>query len=209
MAKETKLKIPLYFQPRGKAYCGAAAAKMVLSFYGKHISLVQIAKELRLGKRRGVKMAALGRWFLLRGFNVTLIAWWRGLPASFTRLAGSALRREEVRWCRRKQNNLRRDLLRFLEAGGIFEPRPVSVQDISKSLKRGIPPILNLNVLRLWKRNGWNGGHFVVPASLGPASMVVNDPNRRYGGRKEYSLTDILHACYSWSGGALFIAPKK
>lgn len=181
---------------------------MVLAYHGRTFSLGRLVREMGVRKSRGVRLAAMGLWFLKHGFEATIIAWWDRLPASFLKLTGDALRKEQLRWCARKQTALRREIKKFLKAGGKFEPRPVTFDDISVVLKKGEPPILNIRILRLWLRNGWRGGHFVVPVSLQGSSIIINDSNATYGGRKEYSLTDILYACYSWSAGALFISPR-
>ncbi len=201
------LRVPLCFQPKGKPYCGAAAAKMVFAYHdGRSVSIGRLVREIGVREKRGVRMQAIGRWFLAHGFNATIVAWWKGLPASFLRLKGDALRREQLRWCKRKRTAQRREMRLFLEAGGKFEPRPVTIGDIENTLKRREPPILNMDVLRLYKRNGRRGGHYVVPVSVKKSSIVVNDSNATHGGRKEYSFMDILHACYSHSAGALFIS---
>ena len=72
----------LKIKPRkqeGRVWCGPACAQMVLSRYRIKMSQRKIAKQLQIIKG-GVDIAALGRFFLNKGFDVTLKFWIRGIP---------------------------------------------------------------------------------------------------------------------------------
>lgn len=54
--------VPLFQQPVGSPYCGAACARMILAFYGRNMSLNKIVSEIDMTST-GVDMAKIGSFF--------------------------------------------------------------------------------------------------------------------------------------------------
>src|SRR5688572_9600412 len=206
------LRVPLIHQPWHKPYCGAASGQMVLAYHGIMIPQRRIVRDMRVTETKGVDMLKMSLYFLRLGFEVTLVGWFKDLPHRLFRMKGDALRDELIRWSRRrtKSGTRRRSwpFAEFFRLGGRYEPRPVTAKDLHAAIARREPPILNLDVATLWGLPHRQAGHYVVPIRVRGGKITVRDPNRNHGGTKTYPLADVLHACYRWSAGALFVRPK-
>lgn len=62
------LKIPLFFQPGDKPYCGPACLKMALAFYGQKHTLKELVSNLPM-TITGIDMCAMGLLLLRMGFS--------------------------------------------------------------------------------------------------------------------------------------------
>lgn len=101
-------------------------------------------------------------------------------------------------------------MIKFIEAGGTVTPEPVSFAEIQRALDEKLPSILNLDVGPMWALPDKEAGHFVVPVDIrGEETIVLNDPNRKYGGVVKYPIESVIHACYIWRSSCLFIEPKR
>lgn len=216
MSADVSCDVPLCFQPPRSMLCGAAAARMVLAYHGRRYSVRRLAREMRVRKTRGIDRLELGVWFLENGFDVILRACFGSMPGSFVALPLERVNREVLRWCGRDveypswtRRMFRRVFPRFVERGGVFVPRPVTVDDIRESLKRKEPPIMSIAVGGIYAMRTWSMGHYVVPAAVRGDDMVINDPHRKRGGRKRYPIETLMHACYMLHGAALFVRPKE
>lgn len=214
MAKMKKLDVPLTMQPKDSAWCGAACAHMLMRYHGTRISLRRLAQELRVGSA-GILSPRLGTWFLEHGYDVTIMGYEDAFPNRFIALDADEARAEVLDWCARethdlswKRKALRRIFPPFFEAGGKFLPRPVSRRDIRSTLRRGLPPIIAIDVVTLYLTREWTDPHYVVVTGMGRDKIAVNDPYPEYGGTVEYDLDRFLHACYRNSAEALFIKPR-
>lgn len=212
--KNVSCRVPLFFQPKGQPYCGAVASKMVLAYHGRNYSLRRIVREMGVRRTRGIDLPSMGSWFLENEFDATLVACLKCLPPRFVSLSPEKVNDEVLRWCRRKVEEpdhlrrlYRRVLPQFLERGGVFVPRPVAMCDLKNALRRKEPPILNLTVGGLYGIRTWSAGHYVVPAAFKGREVMINDSSSR-GGRKRYTADELLHACYAWTSGALFVKPR-
>lgn len=214
--KDVSCRVPLFFQPKGKPYCGAVASKMVLAYHGRSYSLRRLVSEMGVRKTRGIDLPTMGSWFLENDFDATIVVCLECLPPRFVSLSPGRVNKEVLRWCRREVKNkdderrlYSRTLPGFLKSGGILVPRPVTLRDLKNALRRKEPPILNLTVGGLYGIRTWNAGHYVVPVAFKGREVTVNDSNRRYGGRKRYTVDELLHACYAMRSGALFVKSRK
>lgn len=214
MAALRKLDVPLTMQPRNSAWCGAACAHMLTRYHGTRTSLRRLAQELRVGSS-GILSPRLGTWFLEHGFDVTIIGYEDAFPNRFITLDADEARVEVLDWCAREtkdlswhRKSLRRVFPHFFEAGGKFLPRPVSRRDIRSALRRGLPPIIAIDVVTLYLTRERVDPHYVVVTGLSRDTIALNDPYPEYGGAVEYDLDRFLHACYRNSGEALFIKPR-
>lgn len=203
-----RVRVPLIRQPRGKPHCGIAASRMVLAYHGVHATDARLLREMDVRPGHGVRMFAMARWFLEHGFDARVVSWRSTYPASFLDADGDELRRRQLRWASRTASRFRRDLRRFLEAGGHLEPRPLTPDDLLSALARREPPLLLLRVARLWKINRRRSYHAVVLTGVSDERARINDPEPHLGGRVVHPLFDVLHACYVAGGGALFVSPR-
>jgi len=186
---------------------------MILAWYGYHLSLPKIATAMNV-RADGVDLATLGSFFLDRGFGVTIEMWLNDFPNRFIGLS-QGVNKELLRWCHRRGVlvdggiKYRKTIPEFIERGGVFIPKPVSLRKLQEALRRCHPPILNLDVATVYEyKRAKQKGHFVVPTHITDSVTTINDPNRSYGGIKTYPTERILHASYSWSAGAIFIEPR-
>lgn len=211
------LKVPLIFQPRRKPYCGHTCSKMILKFHGVNKRLLDIVQAMPT-KKNGIDAVSLGTYFLEQNFDVVVKLWLKEFPSRFINLPEDEVAPSLLRWAKRKvkrknsgpnENEYRRSIPRFIRAGGKIIPGPVSLADLKNALNKKLPPILNLDVSVMYGLKHKNAGHYVIPVSIKNRQITINDPNSRHGGIKTYAEEQILHACYSWSSGALFIKPKK
>lgn len=212
---------PVFVQPKGKPWCGPAAAQTVLAFHGREVPPVErIVAEFKQDMNAlGTDMASLGMFFLRRGFKAKIVFWLPAFPSRFQRLTVPPEAEHEVlKWCarnvatkrgaraEREGASYRKTLPLFIKNGGKVFPRPVCVRDIKAALSQERPPILNLNMAILFQKRKRYAGHYVVPVDWGEDIVVVRDPAV---GEYHYDLHLVLHALYSWRSGALFVTPRE
>jgi hypothetical protein len=213
MSRASKvLAVPILLTKNSKPHCGPVCAKMVLEFYGRRYSLKKIIARTETSEA-GTTIWRLGTFFVREGFEVKIVAWvHHAFPNRFFNLDKDEARHDLMRWCRKEglkktSKNPRKDMLRFMEEGGIVVPRPVTVEDIRDDLSHGFPPILNVNAATLHRMGREkNAGHVIVPVLLSRGEMTYNDPAK---GQVECALPLVMHACYIWDSSAIFIRPKK
>ena len=208
-----KLRVPQFFQPAGSDICGSACARMVLHRYGERRSLDWIVRDLR--GRTGTTAEHLALWAMRRGYAATIIGWCPPLPQRLLLLDDGASREELLSWTRQassRDDNYRRGFQRrirnILRQGGTYLPRPVSRMDLVQALRRGIPPLLIVNSGVLYGTREVTAAHFVVVTGIGRYRIRLNDPYPGFGGRREYDLDRVLHACYVCDASALFLRPQ-
>jgi len=211
---KNRLVVPLFFQPEDSFFCGGACARMILRYFGKRYSLARLIRDIPVVN--GVFAEDLGCWFLKNGFDVTIIGWPNFLPRRFISVADDSARGEIRRWCRRRVRTpnwlrfqRRNCLTRFLDAGGVYLPRPVTRCDLHAAVRRGEPPVLELESAVLYQTREKTMAHFVVVTGMGRGRVWLNDPYPGYGGKREYDLDRLLHASYISDSMAIFIRPKS
>ena len=143
------LKIPIFFQPINKPYCGPTCIKMILYYYGIRISLNNLVRLLPV-TRAGIDMCSMGMF--LRSL---------GLVTIFINKDSADA----------KNPAYKRTTPLFLKAGGLLIPRATRTVDIRKAIVGGCPVILNVE-------NDDGGGHFVVVRRIGKKRITINDPAR-------------------------------
>jgi len=215
MKTSRMLNVPLFYQPKFSPFCGPACVKMVLAFHGHKTTLNSIASEMKVCAS-GIDMLSIGNFFLRRDFNVTIEMWYENFPNRFIGLT-EGIQEEFLRWCRRgdtltnqKDRIYRKKIQLFIESDGVLIPKPVSFKKLRAAIRKGCPPILNLDVSTLYKsRQRTQIGHYIIPVRITDNEITINDPAwKDYGGIKTYPTEIILHACYNWDAGAIFIEPK-
>ena len=213
-----RLNISPILQPINKPYCGFACANMVFCFYGQPARPYdEIISKIHTTET-GAWLQDLGILFLKEGFDAIISAWSPTFPNYFSRLKFEEIRPELDRWCTDKtvigRHIHKNNLGVFFAHGGILVPRPVKISQIIDAIDNDIPAILNLQVGLLWQHShnheSRHGGHYVIPIAVEGEKVTIIDPSWRpgIGGVKEYERDEIMHACYSWSSGAIFVAPK-
>ena len=141
------LKIPVFFQPATKPYCGPTCIKMILSFYGIRTSLENLVRLLPV-TRTGMDLCSMGIFLRSLGFITVFI---------------------DKDTADAKNPVYKRTMPLFMKEGGLLIPRAMRTSDIRKALARGYPIILNTE-------NGYGDGHFVVVRHIGKKRMTLNDP---------------------------------
>ncbi len=174
---------------------------MLLAFYGRKRSLRIILSELRTNKL-GTNLADLGTFFLENGFSVKIVVWTENLPRSLRDLDSRTLAAELHRGCEWK------NLTTFLNGGGRISIRPVGFRELVSALAKKQPPILSIDVVRMYGMKGMKrSGHYVIPVAVNRNTMTINDPNFP-GGAVSHPTPEIFHTCRMRGGGMLFIKPK-
>lgn len=209
------LPVSVHYQPSGSRYCGAACARMILEYHGRKYTLRTLVKEIGVDKG-GITEAKFGLWFLKNGFGVTIQATYRYFPPSLIGLGPEEAEHEVREWCRCRANCSDPDergfavgFLDFFAAGGVFEPGPVTFEDLRESLISKVPPILVIDVAPLIGASHWFDPHsVVVRAAHGSDRITVNDPAARWDGVRTYDRDQLMHACHSLHGCGIFISPK-
>lgn len=213
MYKDVSLRVPLCLQHEDSTHCGAAASRMVARYYGLKRSLPRFVRELGITKTGGVPPFKLALWWLRQGYDVTIVGMPKQLPLTYMGLDSDVIRRKLDRL--RKSTDpscerLRAHVRDFLAAGGRLEMRPQTVVDITAALRRGEPPIMNLNTAVRNPYPYWDVGHYVIPVVVRKrgTEIVVNDPlpSRR---RRTYRAEDLLFASYCWFGVLILVRPKS
>lgn len=141
------LKIPVFFQPTTKPYCGPTCIKMVLSFYGVRISLSNLVRLLPVTVT-GMDLCSMGIFLRSLGFITVFI---------------------DKDTADAKNPVYKRTMPLFMKEGGLLIPRAMKTSDIRKALTRSHPIILNVE-------NSHGGGHFVVVRHIGKRRITLNDP---------------------------------
>jgi len=208
------LDVPVILQPNGKPYCGPACAQMVLAFQGYDIPLENIVSSTKT--LTSVDITTLGTCFLEKDFIVTIELWLRGFPNRFIGLT-SGITQEILQWCHEVIHHVdidtidRNDVIhattipRFIEQGGRIVPKPFSLRKLRAAIKKRCPPILNLNMATIYQCEEKDAGHYVIPTRVTQNTITLIDPNH---GIKTYPTELILHACYTWTAGVIFIEPR-
>lgn len=148
------LKIPIFFQPTTKPYCGPTCIKMILSFYGKNFSLKELVGKLPMIST-GIDMCSMGLFFMDLGFESTIFINKNSADA--------------------KNPAYKLTTPVFIEMGGLLITRAIRISDIKKFLARKCPVILNIE-------NSNGDGHFVVVRNVGGKRVTINCPG--YGLRR-------------------------
>lgn len=183
---------------------------MILAFDGRPEPMRRLVKELGIGKTRGAYLPRLGTLFLDRGYDVTIIGWERWFPHRlFWTEPGSAERELRRCACRDRRSKYSRQLVEFLDKGGRYELRPVTLADIARCLRTGRPPIINFNSALLCTRREHETRHVSVVTGLSRHDVTINDPSHRYGGTRTYAIDRLLYCCHTVGGQIVCITPKK
>lgn len=213
-----RLYVPLYIQPLDTPYCGLACANMLFGFYGQppHQYDEMISKIHTT--ETGAWLQELGLLFLKEGFDAIIVAWDPTFPNRFSKLKFEDTQPELEQW--RANTTVsgshinKEGLGSFFKNGGILIPQPVKMRQIADAIDNGIPSILNLQAGLLWQHScdieQKDGGHYVIPIAVEGEKVTIADPSWRpgIGGIREYERDELMHACYSWSSGAIFVVPK-
>lgn len=194
---------------------------MVLSAHGIRRSQFAIAKALRM-TRHGIRTGPLAQYFLEQGFGVTLFYFCRGMrPLIKGRREHNAVlnglaQKPTSLACKGDIKDWKGDsrlLRRFMEAGGDLRLQPVQARHIDHALKRGWPPIVNINPRLLDSYGSTDSGHYVVPVHMTEWDSQVSRPRIFYfdpasGTEQMRSVDEFMHACHLWYGAAIFPYPK-
>lgn len=141
------LKIPIFYQPQTKPYCGPACVKMVLAYYGVKVSLRNLIKLMPM-TRNGISPYSMGGF--LKALAPTVFIDKNSACSCF--------------WCKR-------DKRLYKEAGGVLIPRAVRISDIRLSLFKGYPVILNVT------NGGSGGHYVVIRhINIKKREITYNDP---------------------------------
>ena len=213
-----RLDISLIIQPDGMPYCGLACANMVFGHYGRAPLLYnEIGSKISVTET-GVWLQELGLLFLKEGLDAIIVAWDSTFPNFFSKLKFEDSQPELERWradtTEAGSHIFKEGLGSFFACGGIFIPRPVKMRQIADAIDNDVPSILNLQVGLLWQHScnieQKDGGHFVIPIAVEGERVTIADPSWRpgIGGIREYERDELMHACYSWSSGAIFVVPQ-
>lgn len=207
------LRVPLHYQPTASNLCGSACMRMVLRHYGERRSLDWIVRDLR--GRTGTTAEHLALWAMKHGYDATVIGWYRPMPQWLLPLDDDTSHEELLRWCRQASSRdddyrrgLRRRIALIVRGGGTYLPRPVTRLDLVQAIRRRIPPLLLVDFGVLYGTRENAVAHFVVVTGIGRDRIRLNDPYPGYGGRREYDLDRVLHACYVCDSTAVFLRPK-
>jgi len=191
---------------------------MLFGHYGRApLSYDEISSKIHTTET-GVWLQELGLLFLKEGFDAIIVAWDPTFPNYFSRLKSEDLQPELEQW--RADTTVagshinKEGLGSFFAYGGILIPQPVKMRQIADAINNDIPSILNLQVGLIWQHScnieQKDGGHYVIPIAVEDEKVTIADPSWRpgIGGIREYERDELMHACYSWSSGAIFVVPK-
>lgn len=222
MSQTVSLDVPHFFQTKGMPHCGPTCTKMVMAYHGQHMELPDIVTAMGSElDETGINQTGLGTFLLHHGFEVVIILWMKLFPNLFIRW--DSIQRshfEFLDWCSKNRNHadvdvskFARNAPKFLEAGGVIMPRPVSRQDIRDALKFKVPPILNLDMRLLYAElygiERLRIHHYVVPTAISATRVTVNNPSNKTVGIEKYSIDRLLYASYTHTAGAIFARPHK
>lgn len=217
-----RLNVPYVRQPRSLGWCGAAAATMVLKYYGVRISQQQVAREAPV-PNQGITSGRLGRYFLRKGFGASLQFWLSGLEPRTRGLRGGVENPEVVKALERgirqqaypDVRSICRDMLTFVRHGGKVSFEPLFFRGLIDELCKKHPVILEIDANWFEAVERKSAGHFVVVTGFASLprgdktlwpTVYVHDPATRAG--RNYDFDELLYACHIWYGSALFVHPR-
>lgn len=217
-----RLNVPYVRQPRNEGWCGVAAAAMVLKYYGVKISQQQVAREAPV-TNRGITSGRLGRYFLRKGFDVSIQFWLSGLEPWMRGLRGGIESLTVVKALgrgigQRAYPDVRskcRDMLTFVRHGGKVSFEPLFFRGLIDELCNRHPVILEIDANWFDAVERKSAGHLVVVTGFAGLSrkdrtlwptVYAHDPAARAD--RNYDFDELLYACHIWYGGALFIRPR-
>lgn len=198
---------------------------MIYEYYGLARDIDDIGAVL-LVMPSGVYAQELGYHLRQSGFLVRLVTRdTTRLPVQYATMDSAAIRAdlaarlEQTPPQQEKERIYLRGLLRFLEAGGVFEVRIPTLDDLQRNLAAGHPAICSLDVKALYESDGahpdddpadWYrlgpGAHYVVVSGIDATHVWINDPSsRRHGGIRAYPRERFLYAWYSFQGYTLLV----
>jgi hypothetical protein len=217
--------MPIYRQGRGTRSCGLWCLKMVYEYYGLLRDIDEIGAALHV-MPSGVYAQELGYHLRLTGFHARLVTRdTTRLPVQYATMDTAAIRAdlaarlEQTPPTQEKDRIYLRGLIRFLDAGGAFEVRIPTLNDLDRNLAAGHPAICTVDVKALYEPDGAHadddpadwfrlgpGAHYVVVSGLDATHVWVNDPSsRRHGGIRAYPRERFLYAWYSFQGYTLLV----
>lgn len=217
-----RLAVPYIRQPRDMGWCGAAAAAMVLRYYGVSITQRQVAREARI-TTRGITSGRLGCYFIRKGFDATVQFWLPGLEPRLCGLCGGAesqlVMKALEQGARQRTHGyvgiMCRDMLTFVRSGGTVFFAPVLFRTLINELSRKRPVILEVDANWVDAAGRRPAGHLVVVTGFASLprrdktlwpTISAHDPATR--AFRNYDFDELLYACHIWYGSALFVRSR-
>jgi len=219
--------------------CGPTSLHAVYSYFGYHIPLEQLIREMEFLEDGGTLAVFLGIDALKRGFTARIYSYnlkvfdptWADLPMSSLR------QKLQARYDAKKNGKLRaalRAYMHFLDKGGEIVQQELSVQLFQKFFRRGIPVLSGLSATYLYNSmreytNAQNQsvfddiqgdpmGHFVVLYGTdSDKRFLVADPDQRnpisgdhyYQVESRRLIHSILLGIVTYDSNMLVIQPKN
>jgi len=234
---EVSMDIRILAQP-DDVTCGPTSLHAVYSYFGYHIPLEQLIREIEFLEDGGTLAVFLGIDALKRGFSARLYSYnLKVFDPSWATLSMPELRQKlQQRHEAKKNGKLRtamRAYMRFLDNGGEILFKDLSVQLFLSYFKRGIPVLSGLSATYLFQSmreytNAQNQsvfddiqgdpmGHFVVLHGYTPEKrFLVADPDHRnpISGEHHYEVDgrrlihSILLGIVTYDSNMLVIQPQ-
>lgn len=208
------LQVPLFYQPCDHS-CVPTCLKMLLAYYGRRRSLAQLDAALRRAKTSGVSFSVAGTYLLGLGYDVRVYDWRPEFPNSFLDLGARDSHHAYLSWFKRRlRNGTLPDIecmfghQKFIDAGGLFLPRPCRPNELKSALTAGIPPIVGVNTGLLWRNREKTISHAILLRGIDGQGVEINDSYREFGGQRQHDLDRFLFAYHQDNGCALIARPK-
>ena len=213
-----ELNIPYVKQPIGSVWCGPASATMVLKYYGRKTSLLKVVRELNIKSYQGVNNAHLASYFLNHGLDVTVQAWSSGMPDNLRSdrplngdIAIKTLQRSKDK-VQSKARIMCRELMALVKKGGNIVFNPITLNDLSNSIRNGSPVIMCVDMKHFWDISQ-KTGHYVLVYGIADPELELSQPyayvhDSILGKERFIPIRKLLDACNAWFGSAIYITPK-
>ncbi len=212
-----KLNIPLILQNQNSVDCGLACVAMILDFYSKNKTILDIQKEISVGED-GAYLPQLGLYLVKLGFEVEIIT---QNPFLFTVLHRNFDQQEILRHFKsllnitKNKDNIKalHYFIDFIEAGGRVVVKIPTFEDIKSSLENNFPVVASYtSVFLKSKEKPFFNFHNSVVKGFDKENIIINNPAV---GEEEYLIDDFMFAIHSSNyrcmdnGGLLIVKKRK
>ena len=211
-----KLDVSIVLQDKDSVDCGLACLAMVLEYYGKNKTILDIKREINIGKD-GAYLPQLGLYLVKNGFKVEIIT---QNPFLFTILHRGFSQQEILEHFKsllsvtKNKDNLEalQYFIEFIEAGGEVIVKIPTFSDIRKNIENNYLLIASFTsvFLKSQKKPFFNF-HFSVIKGFLDKKVLLNNPTR---GEEKYLIDDFMFAMHvgnyrCMDNGGLLVVKKK
>lgn len=213
-----ELNVPFVKQPPDSVWCGPATATMMLKFYGKNTSLKRVVEELNLRSRQGINNAHLASFFLNHNLKATVQAWPNGMTENLLSqesISGDVaikVLKNDRKKVKSKARIMFRELTALVKKGGNVIFSPITLDDLSNSIKNGSPVIVCVD-MKHFRDISRKTGHYVLVYGIADPELELSQPyayvhDSILGKERFIPVSKLLDACNAWFGSAIYVTPK-